>query len=78
MSERHRAILMLKMLRRTFIPVLGGAFVARGADMVRRATERLSEEASAFQRIAVDLVSTETLRQRALKPSSRTVLWREA
>ena len=40
-------------------------------DTVRRALERLAQQAALFQRMAPDLVARETLDQRALKPVTR-------
>jgi hypothetical protein len=43
----------------------------RGDELTDKMTARVSEEAAAFIKIAPDLLGTETLHQRALKPPSR-------
>src|SRR5579871_2275961 len=43
----------------------------RADDLTNRMTERVSEEAAAFVKIAPEMLGTETLRQRVVKPPSR-------
>lgn len=43
----------------------------RADEQVQKMTARLSEEAQAFEKIAVQVLGTETLHQRAMKPPSR-------
>jgi hypothetical protein len=47
------------------------AIALRGDDLTDKMTARASEEAAAFIKIAPDLLGTETLHQRALKPPAR-------
>lgn len=44
---------------------------ARADDQVRRALDRLAEEAAAFRALAPKVIAEETLRQKALKPEKR-------
>ena len=59
----------MRRIRATAIFLAAG--VAWADDGVRRALDRLAEEASAFQSIASDVIGRETLRQRAVKPAKR-------
>ena len=53
------------------IAILFIACCLRADDLTSKMTARLSEEAAAFLKIAPELLGTETLHQRALKPPSR-------
>ena len=56
------------MWRARLITILIASIAVRADDGVRRALDRLAEEAAAFQSIANDVIAREILRQRALKP----------
>ncbi|HLW77883.1 MAG TPA: hypothetical protein VKS01_12880 [Bryobacteraceae bacterium] len=47
------------------------AFALRADDLTNKMTERVSEEAAAFVKIAPEMLGTETLHQRTIKPASR-------
>src|SRR5580704_1782051 len=60
-------------MRATVLLSLAAALanISRGDALTDKMPARLSEEAAAFIKIAPDLLGTETLHQRALKPPSR-------
>ncbi|MEO8026962.1 MAG: hypothetical protein ABI823_10830 [Bryobacteraceae bacterium] len=70
-TDLHNALCHPEGMWRCLLALLILTATGQADDQVQRMAARLSEEAEAFARVAPQLLSRETLEQRALKPPSR-------